>query len=160
MGVDKVYDGEIYERSDCYNVRFIVMWSCYQGQKIDGMPLAWLHTADLSEDGYMNPWGTACFIGFKEGCPYLVEKISNIEEAGKKFCIRFYYYAFQQDVMISQALDLASKDVFGVTFAECPFYKGFYLDGYYIKMVVYGCTNYMLCKLGVYGGGGGPNRPR
>ncbi len=54
-----VYDYEIYPRTSNYVVKFIFLWSCHQGEVIGGlyssgraygMPFAWLHTNELSED--------------------------------------------------------------------------------------------------------------
>jgi hypothetical protein len=56
-----VPDDWIYPHSECQNVRFVFMWSCHLGDTIGGthfwsgpygMPHCWLHTTDLSSDGY------------------------------------------------------------------------------------------------------------
>ena len=139
-----VYDDEIYPYSADRYVIFVNLWACYQGgmigfisgDEVRGMPLAWLHTTDLSGDGYANPDGKGyAFLGFTGEAPGL----SNIDEqftSGSSclyplysFATEFYAtllgcYAEKRD--IRKALDFASWQVWGKErFSETVLYQGF-----------------------------------
>jgi len=154
----KVYDYEIYEYTSCGNVKFVFLWSCKQGEEIGhmhtyecgevkarGMPFAWLHTDDLSGDGYDNPDDNGkCFIGFKGEAPFLsYDGIDGKDDAGFHFLKFFYYKALicGANTSIKKALNYASKKVFGCDFDVSPFRFGFYVNGKKGKMVVYGDGN-------------------
>lgn len=156
-----VYDYEIYWETYCQNVRFVYLWSCEQGNEIGsvitypcgevrarGMPLAWLHTSDLSSDGYENPDGNGyTFIGFKGVAPFLTyDGLDGVTDAGECFAQCFYIAALFGMYSIRNALDFAASATFGdPTFEDCILYQGYYIGiwpfGYSGQMVVYGDGN-------------------
>jgi len=153
---NKVYDYEIFNYSGCRNVRFVLLWSCYQGDTIGGtqpitgkpygMPYAWLHTTDLSSDGYTNPDGKGyAFIGFTGAAPYLNYSDPPFDEdkTGHQhplylFLLCFYEHLLDNGYSIKEALDQASMDVWHCIFKESPLYKGYTIDSDTGRMVVYG----------------------
>jgi len=113
------------------------------------MPLAWLHTTDLSGDGYANPDGKGyAFLGFTGRAPGL----SNTDEqftSGSSclyplysFAVEFYsallgYYTDKRN--IREALDFASWQVWGKEhFSETVLYQGFSTSEEHSEMVLYG----------------------
>ena len=141
----KVYDCDIYPHSEPKNVKFAFLWSCHLGDTIGGshlftgpygMPNAWLHTTDLSNDGYDDPDGqSSTFIGFKDSGPYLTKKLGEYPYAGYHFVAYFYQCAMQSGNTIIDALDYAAYEVWGVaSFSQCLLYNGWG----YGQMVVYG----------------------
>ena len=142
----KVYDCDVYPQSNPKNVKFAFLWSCHQGDTIGGthfwtgvygMPKAWLHTTDLSNDGYADPDGkSSTFIGFKLDAPYLTKGLGSPNyNDGYYFVAYFYQSAMQSGKTINQALNDAAFKVWGVSyFSQCPLYTG-WGEG---QMVVYG----------------------
>lgn len=119
-----VYDIDIYYETEDQNTKYILLWSCEQGDGVWAMPWAWLHTSDISHDGYHNPdFGGLAFIGFREIAPFLVREIDGVKEAGFKFIDKFYFWlAAPQPRYINSALDRASLYLWGVDFDDCPLY--------------------------------------
>lgn len=148
--LEKVWDNEIYPHSAARRVHFAFLWSCFQGGAIggetptgwhSGMPYAWLHTTDLSSDGYHFPDGKDyTFIGWKDFAPYLVKKIAGVDHAGEYFVNNFYWAALHDKDKIIDALDHASYMNWGKFFDQCKFWQGwgFPIQGY---MKVYGDGN-------------------
>lgn len=184
---EKIYDFEVYYNSayyfDKYSERITFLWSCFQGGGFKdepiiigdyypdgtpyGMPLAWLCTTALSEDGYNDPWGSGrVFIGFSKYAPYLTYNgslIGGLANPGYKerplywFTKMFFHYIFDRweyldptGVSINEALDAASMIVWGIPFEQSPLYRGYVIldeDGSLVgegKMVVYGDGSYIL----------------
>lgn len=163
-----VRDYEIYEKTGDRNVRFVFLWSCLQGNEIGymksypcgltralGMPFAWLHTTDLSSNGYTNPDGGGyVFIGFLALAPFLTnDYVEDVTDGGKWFSYYFYYGAFwgppsYEGLSIRGALDYAAQKVFPPLqkFEDCELYQGIYdeNDRYKGRMVVYGDGNHKL----------------
>ncbi len=173
---ETVEDDEIYGETENRYVKLAFLHSCYQGRRIgevytkcilffcytvhSGMPQAWLHTTDLSSDGYNNPDGNGyVFIGWYGPAPYLsadllLDKDFNIHQytdymykfIGYFFSKLYGYYMSEGDVR--EALDYATKkatDNEYQHFDESPFYNGFYMIGEGLeltKMVVYGDSTY------------------
>ena len=146
-----VYDKDIFQHSECQNVKFVLLWSCHQGETIGGthwsgtpfgMPYAWLHTTSLSSDGYASPDGTGhAFIGFDGVAPFLTYDGLGATDAGYYFLMYFYesslYYG--KYYSINEALDRAARLVWNVqNFADSVLYQGFTVSGYSGKMKVYG----------------------
>lgn len=155
---DKTYDSWIYPESEQRVVIFVLLWSCEQGNVIGGfdwlglpygMPHAWLHTTDLSSDGYANPdYKDYCFVGFDGAAPYLTYRGTDFTSGTSayyplySFAVEFYcallkYYTAQQ-YNVSGALDYASIQVWGVRFGRSVLYTGYTVDGNNGRMVVYG----------------------
>lgn len=144
-----VLDKDIYQCTSLQHTRFAMIWACHQADTIGdthwsgtpfGMPYAWLHTTDLSSDGYANPDGNGLvFIGWKDYTPGLKAKLGGKEKAGYNFLLNFYAHAFYGH-SINGSLDYASKQVWGatVTFGDSMFYKGFYDPEGHFQMKVYG----------------------
>jgi len=158
-----VHDEDIYPHSACRNVVLTFLWSCRQGDVIGdwhwsgtpyGMPLAWLHTNDLSNDGYANPDGNGyTFIGFHGPAPYLTNTDPQFTEGSDaayplySFAVEFYsalfgYYTNQRDV--NEALDYAAIKVWGVRFSDCVLYTGYNTPLGQGRMVVYGDGDLLL----------------
>ena len=153
---NRVYDREIYSHSECKNVRFEFLWSCEQGKTIGGthywsgihygMPFGWLHTNDLSKDGYASPDNNGyCFIGIDGDSPSILEEFDGRYAAFYYFIGHFYSAALCGDKTINEALDYASQEVWQVNFDESILYNGFEWetpDGAKSgKMVVFGDGN-------------------
>jgi hypothetical protein len=147
----RVYDDGIYDYSTPRSVRLSFIWSCYQGREIGGasgdwyygMPQAWLHTTQLSTDGYVNPNGRGyVFLGWRTPAPFLSLDCAGSTDTGYLFLQYFYsmlfeYYIDQRGDVI-QSLDYASQQIWGVPFSQSPFYQGFTYAGIFMQMVVYG----------------------
>ncbi|MFP3984965.1 MAG: hypothetical protein ACLFU9_03230 [Candidatus Bathyarchaeia archaeon] len=107
------------------------------------MPYCWLHTADLSNDGYTDPDNNDyTFSGFSGKAPGLT--YNKDEFYGTKayyFTGYFYQYVMLNDKSINDALDYAAQNTWGVSFADCIFYTGYTVYGYDGKMVIYGDGN-------------------
>jgi hypothetical protein len=96
------FDKDIYPHSSNASVRLVFLWSCHQGDEIGGfhwsgtpygMPFAWLHTSNLSSDGYRNPYSNPIglvFIGFNGYAPYLSIRLGGVDQAGAIFVGEFY----------------------------------------------------------------------
>ena len=153
---ENVWDHEIYEKTESRNVRFAFLWSCYQGYekggwdeqgRAYGMPLAWLHDINISENGYEKPDGKGyVFIGWRRAAPYLTWN----NNEGKRFLQEFFYYAFKDGYKngtyyhrsIHEALDEASQKVWGVEdFKDSPYNKGFCIGDESTRLRVYGDGN-------------------
>jgi hypothetical protein len=144
-----VDDGWIYPHAADRNVRFVFLWSCYQGNTIGGthfwtgnygMPYCWLHTTNLTQDGYGTPDENGyTFIGFYGPGPLL--SINDLGyRAGYRFAGHFYEYAMISGKSINQALDYAASHTWGqnYNFSNCIYRTGYTLDGEAGHMVVYG----------------------
>lgn len=163
-----VFDCDIYEHSHCENVKFAVLWSCHSGDvigsmieypcgevKARGMPLAWLHTASLSGDGYASPDNTGrAFIGFQGKAPFLTYDGLGATDAGYYFLQYFYYAAIYRGYYysIKSALDYAAQLVWGTNFGNCILHTGYTINDHSGKMIVYGDGNMHISD---YAGGGG-----
>jgi hypothetical protein len=147
---NEVFDKSIYPYSTCQNVRFVMVWSCESGNVIGGfhywsgtahgMPFCWLHTNDLSEDGYTDPDDNGyCFIGFENDAPGLLWDFEGGYWGVSYYFLGYFYRAaLCMDKTVNQALDYASQTIWGVNFDECVFYTGIPDCG---RMVVYGDGN-------------------
>ena len=167
---DLIWDWAIYSQTSLGKNVFVFIWACMQGHEIGnmssngawGMPFAWLHTNNLSPDGYANPdSGPYCFIGFDGVSPPLSEAVfSNSDVKCKDFIMLFYDYALKAGFSINDALDLASIDLFQCYYDETELYTGFRLytdfswlnpkmkpDWYQGWMKIYGNGNIHLNQL-------------
>lgn len=167
-----IMDDWIYPYSEDQSVEFVLMWSCELGNEIGGwhlfsgaygMPHCWLHTTDLSEDGYDNPDNKCkAFIGFEESAPwlhfdYFSEDETFVANASFHFLRWFYYFSlnFGAYYSINEALDVAVRRVWGhSSFGESFLYYGYYLDEIRDpplegRMVVYGDGNMHLSGMRV-----------
>jgi hypothetical protein len=132
-----IYDNSV---SQSYgHVKFALLWSCYQGNEIGGMPRAWLHTTSISSDGYFIP-DTSCqeFIGFNGPAPYLDNEYDGQDQAGYCLLYGFYYYALTQGFNTHAALDASTQILWQVDFCNSIFYQGLPSGAH---MVVYGQGN-------------------
>jgi len=163
-----VYDKDIFQYSGCMNCRFVLLWSCNQGDTIGGthwsgtpfgMPYAWLHTTSLSGDGYVSPDnGGRAFAGFQEKAPFLTYDGLGATDAGYYFLQYFYYAAIYRGYYysIKSALDYAAQLVWSTNFGNCVLYTGFSINGSSGKMIVYGDGNMHISDYAGGGGGGCP----
>ena len=147
---EAVSDTDIYAKTSCENVRFAFLFACKPGDVIGGsyacgqkygMPNAWLHTTDLSGNGYTNPDNDGyTFLGWYYLGPQLKNTIDDVAQAGKKFSIFFYKASLDLDgYSINEALDYAAYETFGEeSFDDCVFYTD---NPPYGHMVVYGDGN-------------------
>lgn len=122
-----VKDSEIYDETGEQITKFAFLFSCLQAEVISGgMPEAWLHTANLSSDGYHYPDGNGLtFIGFKQLASQLHEKVGGVNNAGGRFSSLFYWFSYYYTYCpVKHALDYASWELWGpnVDFDECPLY--------------------------------------
>jgi hypothetical protein len=143
-----VSDNGIFPHTESQRVRFAFLWSCLQGDVKGGnyywtgaygMPYCWLHTNDLSEDGYDSPDGHGyTFIGFQGPAPlFWIDDFGS--RAGYRFAGNFYRWALWSGVSINDALDYAAYQVWGATsFADCIYDDGYTLEGDFGRMRVYG----------------------
>ena len=104
---DWVADDWIYPHSANHNLRFVCLWACHLGDKIGGthfwsgaygMPYCWLHTTDLSGDGYASPDGKGyTFIGFSGITCWLYDDYFTEDETflanASYYFLRHFYYA-------------------------------------------------------------------
>ena len=157
-------DYVIHSHSNWQYVRFAFLWSCHQGEVIGGyyvtngasrtygMPLAWLHTTDLSKDGYASPDGQGyTFIGFNGSAPQLHVKLNNVTNAGYKFLDYFYYDAleFGYYESIKNALDYAAKNLWNCLWKDCVLHTEW-------NMSVYGDGSFHISNRGKSDTGGCP----
>jgi hypothetical protein len=163
---NEVFDKDIYSYSLNTSTRLAFLWSCHQGNEIGGfhwsgtpygMPLAWLHTSDLSSDGYRNPYSNPSglvFIGFNGRAPYLSIELGGVDQAGAMFVREFYkqlLYGCSEIVggtcipeSVRQALDMAAYRVWGTTFGDSILYQGYDLNNDGVvdgRAVIYGDGN-------------------
>lgn len=143
-----VSDSDIYDNSYWSTAnKFVMIWSCEQGDAITGMPHAWLHTNDLSSDAYQSPDSSGQeFIGWNGEAPYLSYDFSGTAgDTAYWFLYYFYWYSLTQYFTSNAALDIASFLVFQTSFGggydESPFYSGVEWEGSAGNMVTYGDGN-------------------
>jgi len=146
-----VPDYHIYENTSDRNLKFVLLWSCHQGEEIGGthlfsgsygQPYCWLHTTNLSGDGYANPdLNGYTFIGFNGSSPglYVTEGTFSGDKA-YWFLGHFYERALCNGFSINDALDYAAQEVWDVDFfLDCVLHTGYTLPtGNTGNMVVYG----------------------
>jgi len=118
---------------------------CYEVHT--GMAQAWLHTNDLSPNGYVSPDGNNyVFIGWKGPAPFLSLDIDSDQDVGYRFVGNFftklygYYTSPAEDII--EALDYASYRATGKPFGLSYLYNGFTLGSEETKIVVYGDGGY------------------
>jgi hypothetical protein len=101
----------------------------YTGTEV-GMPFAITHNRvgiDMSSDGYNNPWGPSCYIGF----PYGSASLSNIVDPQHPstyywmWVYAFFYYALNNDWSINTALDQASLMCFNSAYGSTALHNDF-----------------------------------
>jgi hypothetical protein len=165
-----IKDQDIYDRTDNGNHGFVFIWACNQGDEIRnssatgaaGMPYAWCHTDYLSSNGYTNPYGNNCFIGWMNASKPVSETLDSYNYGD--FIQIFYYYALNGESIID-ALDDASAYCWNYdprywdSFNDVtPLYSGYNYENpnydpnnpsmgpqyYWSNMVVYGNGNYVL----------------
>jgi hypothetical protein len=114
-----IYDNSVSQSSGHH--KFVVMWSCYQGDDMGEMCEAWLHTTSLSSDGYNNPdYSGQCFIGWHHSAPYLTNTINDEGSASFAFLNDFYDAALNKGFNINAALDYAAEQLWnGDPFGDC-----------------------------------------
>jgi hypothetical protein len=96
-----------------------------------------LHDNSLSTDGYNYPdYSGQAFVGWQNECPYLIDYVDGVNEAGYHFMYSFYLATLFYGYNINSALNFASNEVWCATFDQTCFYSGF--ESEYGPMVVYG----------------------
>lgn len=128
-----------YEQSYGHH-KFALLWSCEQGDDRWGMPLSWIHTPYVSNDGYHYPDldSDLLFIGFNGPGPYLSNTYYGHTNASYELLHWYYYYSLTMWFTANQALDAATSMAFGMGFDQSIFYTGLPDAG---NMVVYGDGN-------------------
>ncbi len=99
--------------------KFAWSWVCKSAiSQTSGLPVAWSH-------GQLND-SYHCYIGFDGASPSL-SAVSFNETAGlgMTFIPLFYYYALDQGMTVSNALNMASWDTFGECYDNSPLADGF-----------------------------------
>ncbi|MEM2995245.1 MAG: hypothetical protein QXI91_04435 [Candidatus Bathyarchaeia archaeon] len=169
VGVYGMYDDFIYNWSTSHKLKFAFIYTCHSADVMGyfkkyscgevhpfGMPFAWLHTNQLSTDGYKNPDGHGlCYIGFEGAGPNLTFNFTingqTIEWACYNFVQKFFYATLQLKFTVNQALDYAARLIFkkvGVEyFSQCVLYTGYVVKepG---RMRVYGDGTIQLVSIG------------
>jgi hypothetical protein len=156
-----VADDYIYPHSEGQSVRFLFMWACHLGGTIGGthfwsgpygMPHCWLHTSDLSSDGYASPDGEEkAFLGFAG----FTWDLADYELGDELYTFLSYFYfaslCYGASYSVNDALDYAAQNAWAVpSFADTYLYNGYnytYWDPEKMKQVtIYG-------QMKVYGDG-------
>ena len=141
-----VWHSNIRAASDPYSVghhKFAMMWSCDQGDDINKMPRAWLHTASISTNGFTSwDYSGQNYIGFYGTAPYLIIPftMNNIPQANAGYCLlnAFYYYALVEDFTVNSALEYAVQMLWDTSFTISEWCTGLPDYG---RMVSYGTGN-------------------
>jgi hypothetical protein len=129
-----IYDNSVSQSSG--HKKVAILWSCHQGETINQMPRAWLHTTSISANGYNSPdYSLQAFIGWDGEAPFIRREVGGVGQAGYRFLSEFYDSALFRGFDLISALDYAAQDVWSVNFDACDFYTGNGLTG---NMVVYG----------------------
>jgi hypothetical protein len=139
-----IYDFELdwYRES---KPKFVVSWVCKAGAEIGGIygdtglahgfPFAYTGNSNLSQDGYWNPDGSdTAVLAFRNLAPFMSALINNTGFAAYHFLWEFYDQVGNHSIIDS--LDLASEEVFGNRWDQCPLVQ--YSDW---QMVLYGDGN-------------------
>jgi hypothetical protein len=154
---DFVDDMDVHPHTAGRKVRFVFLWSCFQGDlrgghygitgDAFGMPHCWLYTESLSEDGYAVPDGNRyAFIGFKGSGPAMYYSGFGYY-AGYYFAGNFYRWAAVSGHSIRASLDYATRQTWigNNSFADSPYRKGFrFPDNESGNMMVYGDGNLVI----------------
>jgi len=119
---------DIYNNSVSQSVghrKVAVIWACQQGNTINNMPRAWLHTTSLSSNGYTSPdYSGQAFIGWNLDAPYICVEIDKEPAAGNKFLREFYINALYCGFDLRNSLNLAAQATWGKSFDNCAFRTG------------------------------------
>ena len=101
---------------------FAWSWVCESANSASsGLPVAWTKDYGMSPDGYSNPYGNHCYIGFSGASPTLsAGSFENWTGLAMDFITQFYYYALEYDASIRDALNSASNAVFSESYLDCP----------------------------------------
>jgi hypothetical protein len=102
---------------------FAWSWVCRSAEDYDsGLPVAWTQEYCMSPNGYSNPYGSHCYIGFSGASPTL--SAGSFDEYPGDLAMDFitysYYYALEYDDSIRDALNSASYAVFSESYLEGP----------------------------------------
>lgn len=131
---------------------FVFFWSCgtanYIGAADPNPPwqlaYCWTHRdgGAISSDGYGNPWGSACYIGFQYGSPALCsyDAYGGVYNYGT-FVQKFYEYAVQGHQPINTALNNAAKYITGnpqATLQSLQLKQGYDVQGLWSYIRVFG----------------------
>lgn len=154
---DEIYDFEIYPQTWRSKHFFVILWACRQGdvegyydysaEKAVGMPFSWHHPITNYD----------CFIGFKDASMPLTQYSSNNTDVPYQYFVMYFsYYAIHENKTIIEALELASRALFGCSYFDTELHKGFTACWEYPpewgnlpscgpgKMVIYGNYNILL----------------
>ena len=114
-----------------------------------GMPYAWTGRADLSLNGYSNPSGDYCYIGWLNSSPGLcTPSLDNTNYNYAFFVYYVYYYLTGQyngyHYSVNTALDMASQQLWGCSFGQSTIAHGYQ---------EYDMGQWWTCQLEVLGNG-------
>jgi len=146
---DYIWDYEIYQETWRSKTWFVMLWACRQGDTpgqsygspyntIVGMPYAWHHPLNNNYD---------CFIGFNDASIPLAQISQHHSYVSyNSWLIRFVYHGTYSHKTISQALNQASIDYFGISYAQTELNNGFNATWPGVgsgpgRMVIYGNSN-------------------
>jgi hypothetical protein len=112
----------------------VMLWVCRQADSpTSGMAVAWTHRTDFDSNGYGSgaDSGRNCFIGFSGGSPGISDGSQSFlgyTYPAKYFIQKFYYYMLdpQQRYSVSDALNIASGEFFGLNYEDSPLDNGYY----------------------------------
>jgi hypothetical protein len=122
------------------HTKFALLWSCDGGDSKDGMPAAWTHHCDLSDDGYHYPDldSDQLFIGWYGEAPFLQVYFEGNSYAGYWILYHFYYNSLLMEMPADVALDATTQTMWFVNYDESVLYTGTWWGA---NMVVYGDGN-------------------
>lgn len=171
------YDGEtgypplfdsLYDYTTNYNYYFVFLWTCANGNLPPGpgywdnenhtgavgMAYAWMHTNDLSTDGYESPdTSTRCYISFEGRSPDLFQVAELVDQSAQvpyeDFVGCIYYIMTSWHESVGTALNWATNAVSGNNlswFSQTELYNGYTEPNYNEcgRMRVFGDGNLVL----------------
>ena len=123
-GWNEIKDTDILYQTSLGKHFFVFLWVCFQAEAgpSSGMPAAWTHATNMSDDGYHDPdEGNHCFVGFVGASPTLLGySFRWYNVYGEDVIGTFYTYMLDQGYSINDALDLTSLALFSYDFDEGP----------------------------------------
>jgi hypothetical protein len=156
---DPVFDMDIYPETQdktffafvntCMSANMTYDQGLYGSGTACGLPFAFTHNlvgTDMSSDGYGDPWGDACYIGFPWGSASLSQQVDDVLYYNWVWTFFWYALTYNQ-VSVNWALDQASLMLYEQYFSSTDLRTGFTAiwgnspPGYNCTMAVYGNGN-------------------
>jgi hypothetical protein len=126
--------------------------------EVYGMPLAWTGYSDMTLDGYNNPSGNYCYIGWEGPSVMMIDCFNGTDCLASTFVYAFYYKALGFDdpnpyylhQCPAESLDFASQIAYDLDFDGTELYTGYWQHAdygwFYVHMRVMG-NSYMLIPM-------------